>query len=146
MTAVDTQGIDGAAIEGLAAKFQGRLVTPDAPDYDQVRQIWNGHIQRRPALIARCTGVADVIAAVRFGRDQGLNPAVRGGGHAIAGHAVCDDGLVIDLSTMTGTRVDPQARTIQPRAAASTPTSTGRPRPSGWPPPAGSSATPASVD
>ncbi len=74
MTAVDTQGIDGAAIEGLAANFQGRLVTPDDPDYDQVRQIWNGHIQRRPALIARCTGVADVIAAVRFGREHGLNP------------------------------------------------------------------------
>ena len=113
MTAVDSRGIDGAAIEGLAAKFQGRLVTVDAPDYDQVRQIWNGQIQRRPALIARCTGVADVVAAVRFARDQGLNPAVRGGGHAIAGHAVCDDGLVIDLSAMTGTRVDPHARTIQ---------------------------------
>jgi hypothetical protein len=113
MTAVDTQGIDPAAVEGLAANFQGRLVTPTAPDYDQVRQIWNGHIQRRPALIARCTGVTDVIAAVRFGRDQGLNPAVRGGGHAIAGHALVDDGLVIDLSAMTGSRVDPRSRTIQ---------------------------------
>jgi hypothetical protein len=113
MTVTETPSIDQAAIEALAAKFQGRLVTPDVPDYDMVRQIWNGHIQRRPALIARCTGVADVVAAVRFARDQGLNPAVRGGGHAVAGHGVCDDGLVIDLSAMTGTRVDPQARTIQ---------------------------------
>ncbi|MEA2685473.1 MAG: hypothetical protein QOE93_668, partial [Actinomycetota bacterium] len=78
-----------------------------------VRQIWNGHTQRRPALIARCSGPADVMAAVRFGRDRGLDPAVRGGGHAVAGHAVCDDGLVIDLSLMTGSRVDPTARTIQ---------------------------------
>ena len=98
MAATDTHGIDHAAVERLAANFQGRLVRPDDADYDQVRQIWNGHIQRRPALVARCTGVADVVAAVRFGREHGLNPSVRGGGHAIAGHAVCDDGLVIDLS------------------------------------------------
>ncbi len=105
--------IDKAAIDGLAANFQGRLIGPDDPTYDDVRQIWNGHIQRRPALIARCTGVADVVAAVQFGREHGLNPAVRGGGHAVAGHALCDDGLVIDLSPMTGSRVDPVARIIQ---------------------------------
>ncbi len=100
-------------IDALAANFQGPLITPDHPTYDSARQIWNGQIQRRPALIARCTGVADVIAAVRFGREHDLNPAVRGGGHAVAGHATCDDGLVIDLSLMTGSRVDPVARTIQ---------------------------------
>ncbi|MEA2826578.1 MAG: hypothetical protein QOG43_1017, partial [Actinomycetota bacterium] len=113
MTVTETPAIDKNAVDGLAANFQGRLVTPADPSYDQVRQIWNGHIQRRPALIACGTGVADVIAAVRFGRDHGLKPAVRGGGHAIAGHALCDDGLVIDLSPMTGSRVDPVARTIQ---------------------------------
>ena len=105
--------IDAAAIEGLGANFQGPLVRPDDPAYDDVRRIWNGQIQRRPALIARCTGVADVVAAVRFGREHDLRPSVRGGGHAVAGHALCDDGLVIDLSMMTGSRVDPVARTIQ---------------------------------
>ena len=105
--------IGKAAIDGFAASFQGQLIRPDDPTYDSVRQIWNGHIQRRPALIARCAGVADVIAAVRFGREHGLRPAVRGGGHAVAGHALCDDGLVIDLSTMTGSRVNPLAQTIE---------------------------------
>ncbi len=105
--------IDKAAVNGLAANFQGRLIGPDDPTYEAARQIWNGHVRRRPALIARCSGVADVIAAVRFARERGLNPSIRGGGHAVAGHALCDDGLVIDLSAMTGSRVDPVARTIQ---------------------------------
>jgi len=105
--------IDKAAINGLAAGFQGQLIQPDDPTYDSVRQIWNGHIQRKPALIARCSGVADVIAAVRFGREHQLRSSVRGGGHAVAGHALCDDGLMIDLSMMTGSRVDPLAHTIQ---------------------------------
>ena len=105
--------IDKTAIEALAANFQGPLIDPDHPGYEATRQVWNGHIQRRPALIARCTGVADVVAAVRFGREHGLNPSVRGGGHAVAGHGVCDGDLVIDLSLMTGTRVDPVGQTIQ---------------------------------
>ncbi len=104
--------IDKAALDALATNFQGPLITPDHPEYDTARQIWNGQIQRRPALIARCTGVADVVAAVRVGREHDLHPAVRGGGHAVAGHATADDDLVIDLSLMTGTRVDPLARTI----------------------------------
>src|SRR5262245_21069233 len=105
--------IDKAAVGGLAANFLGQLIQPGDPTYDSARQIWNGHIQRKPALIARCSGVADVIAAVRFGREHALRTSVRGGGHAVAGYALCDDGLVIDLSTMTGSRVDPLARTIQ---------------------------------
>jgi FAD/FMN-containing dehydrogenase len=108
MTALDT-----ATLEALDAGFVGELVRPDHPTYDDTRKVWNGHIDRRPALIARCRGVADVIAAVRFAREQDLLTAVRGGGHGIAGHAICDDGLVIDLSLMTGTRVDPLARTIR---------------------------------
>ncbi len=104
--------IDKAAIDSLAAGLQGPLIQPADSAYDAARQIWNGHIQRKPALIARCSGVADVIAAVRFGREHGLRTSVRGGGHAVAGHAVCDDGLVIDLSAMTGSRVDPLAKTI----------------------------------
>ncbi len=107
------KSFDKAAISALASDFQGLLILPEDPTYNAARQIWNGHIQRRPRLIARCSGVADVIAAVRFGREHGLNPSVRGGGHAVAGHAICDDGLVIDLSMMTGSRVDPLARTIQ---------------------------------
>jgi FAD/FMN-containing dehydrogenase len=88
--------IDKVAIDALATRFQGQLIQPDNPTYDSVRQIWNGHIQRRPALIARCSGVADVMAAVRFGREHGLRSSVRGGGHAVAGHALCDGGLVIE--------------------------------------------------
>ncbi|WP_020523735.1 FAD-binding oxidoreductase [Catelliglobosispora koreensis] len=97
----------------LAPHFAGRLIQPDDAGYDAARQIWNGHIQRYPALIARCSGVADVIAAVRFCREHDLPASVRGGAHAVAGHAVRDGGVVIDLSPMTGTRVDPLARTIQ---------------------------------
>jgi FAD/FMN-containing dehydrogenase len=102
-----------AAVETLAADFAGRLIQPEDADYDTARQIWNGHVQRRPALIARCRGVADVVAAVRFCREYGLPASVRGGAHAVAGHAVCEGGVVIDLSAMTGSRVDPLARTIQ---------------------------------
>lgn len=102
-----------ASLDTLAASFVGQLFRPSDVGYDDARQIWNGHIDRRPAVIARCSGVADVIAAVRFGREHGLEPAIRGGGHAVAGHALCDDGLVIDLSAMTGSRVDPLAQSIQ---------------------------------
>ncbi|WP_426245506.1 FAD-binding oxidoreductase [Nocardioides sp. LHG3406-4] len=99
--------------EALAADFAGELIDRDHPSYDAARQVWNGDIQRRPVLIARCRGAADVAAAVRIARQQGLPASVRGGGHAVAGHAVIDDGLVVDLSAMSGTRVDPAARTIQ---------------------------------
>ena len=105
--------IAGADIDRLAAVFGGELIGPDDAGFEAARQIWNGHIQRRPALIARCDGVADVMATVRFCRDHDLAASVRGGGHAVAGHAVCDGGVVIDLSAMTGSRVDPMARTIQ---------------------------------
>ena len=102
-----------AAIETLAADFAGQLIQPGEADYDTARQIWNGQVQRQPALIARCRGVADVMAAVRFCRQHEIPASVRGGGHAVAGHAVCDGGVVIDLSAMTGSRVDPLARTIE---------------------------------
>ena len=105
--------IDSNAVDTLAADFLGDLVRPGDATYDDARKVWNGHIDRRPALIARCRGVADVIAAVRFAREHDLLAAVRGGGHAVAGHALCDDGIVIDLSLMTGSRVDPLAQTIR---------------------------------
>src|SRR5262245_10914624 len=90
--------------------FRGQLISPDHADYNIARAVWNGAIDRRPRLIARCIGTADVVAAVRFARDHDLEIAIRGGGHNVAGTAVCDDGIVIDLSAMRGVRVDPVNR------------------------------------
>lgn len=98
------------------APFRGQLVRPAEPGYDEQRKVWNGSINRKPALIARCAGVADVIAAVRFARKNGLAVAVRGGGHSFPGLSVCDGGIVIDLSLMKGIRVDPEAGTARAEA------------------------------
>jgi FAD/FMN-containing dehydrogenase len=100
-------------IEALRTRFAGPLILPSDECYEQARSVWNGAIHRRPALIARCTGTADVLAALRFARDQGLEISVRGGGHAVAGHALCDGGVLIDLSPMTYVRVDPESRTAR---------------------------------
>ena len=75
--------------------FRGELISADHADYDTARAVWNGAVDRRPRLLARCRGTADVAAAVRFAREQGLEIAIRGGGHNVAGTAVCDDGIVI---------------------------------------------------
>ena len=88
-------------------EFRGVLITPDHHGYDDARALWNGTVDRRPRLIARCTDTADVAAAVRFARDCDLEIAVRGGGHNVAGTAVCEDGIVIDLSAMRAVWVDP---------------------------------------
>lgn len=95
---------------GLADSFHGEILTPGDPGYDDVRRVWNASIDRQPALIVRPWGVADVMAAVRFGRERDLLVAVRGGGHSIAGHSTCDGGLVIDLGLLKGIRIDPSAR------------------------------------
>jgi FAD/FMN-containing dehydrogenase len=108
--------LDRQALADLDTSFRGGLVRPGDPDYDRHRRIWNGSIDRRPALIARCAGVADVMAAVKFGRRSGLPVAVRGGGHSFPGLSMCDGGLVIDLSPMRGIRVDPEARTARAQA------------------------------
>jgi FAD/FMN-containing dehydrogenase len=97
----------------LLERVQGRVLTPGDPGYEDARRVWNGAVDRRPRAVVRCAGVADVREAVRFARERGLPVSVRGGGHAVAGHAVCDDGLVIDLSAMTGVRVDPAAGTAR---------------------------------
>jgi len=102
----------------LAGSFHGELLLPTSPGYDSARRIWNGAIDRHPACIARCTGVADVVAAVRFARDHDLEIAVRGGGHNVAGTAVCDDGVVIDLSAMRAVWIDPAGRTAQVQGGA----------------------------
>ena len=101
------------AIEGfdeLRVRFRGALLRPGEEGYDDARRIWNGAIDRRPALIARCAGADDVGAAVRFARERGLRVSVRGGGHSIAGHSVCDGALMIDLSLMRSVRVDPERK------------------------------------
>jgi FAD/FMN-containing dehydrogenase len=105
--------IDEQATEELASTLRGELVLPSDGSYDRHRKIWNGSIDRFPAVIARCAGAADVIAAVRFARAHGLLVAVRGGGHSFPGHSVCDGGMVIDLSPMKGVRVDPVGRTAR---------------------------------
>jgi hypothetical protein len=103
-------------IAGLQDGFRGELLSPQDPGYEDARRVWNGSIDRFPALIARCAGVADLIAAVMFAKDNGLLVAVRGGGHSYPGLSVCDGGLVIDLSLMKGIRVDPEARTVRAQA------------------------------
>jgi FAD/FMN-containing dehydrogenase len=90
--------------------FRGVLISADRADYDTARAVWNGAIDRRPRLIARCISAADVVAAVRFARDHDLEIAIRGGGHNVAGTAVCNDGIVIDLSAMRAVRVDHAGR------------------------------------
>jgi FAD/FMN-containing dehydrogenase len=97
-------------VDSFKATLRGPLLQPGEPGYDGACMLWNAMIERRPAFIARCTGTADVMAAVRFARDHELPLAVRGGGHNIAGSALCDDGLVIDLSGMRSVHVVPHAR------------------------------------
>lgn len=98
------------AIERLRDGFAGSVVAPGDPTYDEHRKVWNGTIDRRPAIVARCAGNRDVIAALKFAREQSLAIAVRGGGHSFAGYGTCDDGLVIDLSLLKAIEVDPTAR------------------------------------
>ena len=108
--------IDEAAMRELEGSFRGRLVRPRDPTYEEHRKVWNGSTDRSPALIARCAGVADVIAAVHFARKAGLLVAVRGGGHSFPGLSTNDGGIVIDLSLMKGIRVDPETGTARAQA------------------------------
>ncbi len=108
--------VDTTALRELRRSFRGELVRPGDLAYDTHRRIWNGSIDRSPALIARCACVADVIASVRFARATGLAVAVRGGGHSFPGLSLCDDGIVIDLGLMKGIRVDAEARTARAQA------------------------------
>jgi FAD/FMN-containing dehydrogenase len=100
-------------MDQIAQAFTGRLITPSDEDYDEHRQVHNGLIDKHPALIARCGGVADIVDAVRLARASGLEVAVRGGGHNVAGHGTVDGGLLIDLSSMKGIRVSPRARSVR---------------------------------
>jgi FAD/FMN-containing dehydrogenase len=102
--------ITGVPIDELRAHFRGPLITPLDSGYEAAASVWNGSIRRTPAVVARCTGTADVLAAIQFARRHDLLTAIRGGGHNIAGNATCDGGIVIDLSMLRSVRVDPAAR------------------------------------
>ena len=104
------QHIDAERVSGFAARFRGEVITPADDAYDGARHVWNGMVDRRPALIVRPVDADDVVGAIRFGRDEDLLIAVRGGGHSMPGYGTCDDGLVIDLSRMRGVTVDTKAR------------------------------------
>jgi len=108
--------VEQSAIEEFKASLRGPLLQPSDPDYDQTRKVWNGMIDKRPALIVRCTGVPDVIQSVNFARAHNLIVAVRGGGHNVGGNAVCDGGLTIDLSPMKSVRIDPARRLARAEA------------------------------
>jgi FAD/FMN-containing dehydrogenase len=124
MSSVAIRGLDEgrsiprSAVAGMSAKLKGKLLEPDAPGYDEARAIWNAMIDRRPGLIVSCASADDVVAAVRFACKHELLVAVRGGGHNIAGNAVCDGGLQINLSALKAVRVDARARTasVEPGA------------------------------
>lgn len=112
----DEVKLDEAALVELETGFRGELIRPQDARFEEARKVWNGSIDRWPALIAQCMGVADVVATLRFAREVGLPVAVRGGGHSFPGHSVCDGGVVVDLAPMKGIRVDPQARTARAQA------------------------------
>jgi FAD/FMN-containing dehydrogenase len=108
--------LDEMVVRALEGRFAGDVIRPGHPRYERSRRIWNGMIDRRPAVIARCAGEEDVAVALRFAREHGLPVAVRGGGHNVAGNAMCDDGVVVDLSGLKAMEVDASRRTarVQP--------------------------------
>lgn len=112
----DTLPFDHSRVSGLREDFSGSILSPGSEGYETARRVHNGMIDRRPALIARCVGAADVVDALAFAVEHDLEIAVRGGGHNVAGRAVCDDGMMIDLSPMKGTWVDPERRRIRVEA------------------------------
>jgi len=107
-------------LDALRTTLRGGLVMPGESAYSD-KPIFNAMHQRRPAMIARCAGTADVVTAVKFARERGLLVAVRGGGHSVAGHSSCDGGLVIDLTRMRGVDVDPDARVARVQGGACQP-------------------------
>ena len=116
----DIAGLEGivseAAVDEFRSSLRGKLLQAGDEGYEEARQIWNAMIDKRPALIARCAGAADVIQCVRFARANKLLVAIRGGGHNVGGKATCDGGLVIDVSPMKGIRVDPANRIVRAEA------------------------------
>lgn len=112
------KAVPGEAIEAFSAQIGGELIQPGDASYEEARHIWNALIDKRPGAILRCSGTADVAAAVNFARDHDILVAVRGGGHNVGGRAICDDGLTIDLSRMRGVYVDPASKTVRVQGGA----------------------------
>jgi FAD/FMN-containing dehydrogenase len=112
-TKVAEGAIDIAALQSFRASLRGQLILPSDESYDTTRMVYNAMIDKKPAVIVRCAGAADVISAVNFARVHNLLVAVRSGGHSVSGKSVCDGGIVIDLSLMKGIRVNPSRRTAQ---------------------------------
>ncbi|MDQ2077977.1 FAD-binding oxidoreductase [Marinimicrobium sp. ABcell2] len=110
--------MNNASLEQFETKLRGPLLRPESDDYDNTRRLWNAMVDQKPALIARCTGVADVVESVNFAQEHSLPLAVRGGGHNVAGLASVDDGLMIDLSLMDSVHVDPEERTARVQGGA----------------------------
>jgi FAD/FMN-containing dehydrogenase len=108
--------VDTAEISNLASALRGQILQPETPGYDDARSIWNAMIDRRPAIIVRCLGVADVIACVNFAREQNLPLSIKGGGHNISGLALNDGGMMLDMSLMRGVCVDKNAGTAYAQA------------------------------
>src|ERR1700674_4021933 len=100
-------------IEQLRERARGRVVVPDDPDYEEVRKVYNGMIDRHPSVVVRCVDAGDVMATVDFARDNGLDLSIRGGSHSVPGFGTNDDGAVIDFSLMKGIQVDPTAETVR---------------------------------
>src|SRR5258708_15781824 len=110
------QASKSAPLQDLKAHLHGELIGPNDRSYDASRSVWNGMIEKYPAVIVYCSDVADVISAVQFARDHHLLVAVRGGGHSVSGSSVCDGGMVIDLSRMKGIWIDPEQKTAWAQA------------------------------
>lgn len=133
------------ALAAFRDRFRGQLVLPGDPGYDRARAVWNATADGHPAVVARCAGVQDVVAAVRFARDQELLVAVRGGGHSYPGFSTCDGGVVVDLSPMAEIRVDPRPRVATAAGGALLGELDRRAQAVGLPARPGTSPTPASA-
>src|SRR5438445_4334270 len=112
------EALDAQAVAGLSERVRGPVLTPGDPRYDEARELWNALIDRRPALIVQCSGAADVVDAVNFAREQGLVLSIKAGVQNVAGNAVNDAGIVLDLSQMRGVHVDPDAQTVRVQGGA----------------------------
>ena len=113
-----TPPLSSEALGALESGFRGRLIGEAHQEYDEARRVWNGFIDKRPGMIAKCSCLADVVVAVNFARDHNVLLSVRGGGHNVSGSAVCDGGLVIDLSEMRAVRVDRKTNSVHVQGGA----------------------------
>ena len=121
VTSSGSPGFDEDQFATFRKDFKGSLIQPEDPEYDRAKKIWNGSIDKRPLIIARCQEIADVVLAVRFARKHNLLMAIRGGGHNVGGRALCDEGLGVDLPEMRGVSVDRLAILSPPPRPACSP-------------------------